>query len=107
MAGTPIGQIISVDRCDHNMAQAQPGHRFPQPLRFTGVKGPHALVKVDVAVWASPGAAWAHDQERGRAAGKTFTDIGTTGLLANRIQLKIEQQIGNGPNALPLGGFNA
>jgi hypothetical protein len=88
------------------MAQAQSRHRLTEAPRLGGIKGPDRAVKVDVAIGAGPGAAWAHDQKRGRAAGKTFTDVGTTGLLANRVQLQIEQQIGNGPNTLPLGGLN-
>ena len=107
MAGTTIGQIISVNRCDYNVAQAQSLHRLTETSGLSGIQGSDRAVKVDVAVGAGPGAPWTHDQERSGTAGKTFTDVGTTGLLANRVQLQIEQQIGYGPNALPLGGFDA
>jgi hypothetical protein len=89
------------------MSQSQSRHRLTEAPRLGVIKGPDRAVKVDIAIGASPGAAWAHDQERGGATGKTFTDIGATSLLANRVQPQIEQQIGNGPNALPLWGLNA
>jgi len=89
------------------MSQSQSRHRLTEAPGLGGIKGPDRAVKVDVAIGAGPGAARAHDQECGRAAGETFTDVGTTGLLANRVQLQIEQQIGNCPNPLPLGSLNA
>jgi hypothetical protein len=106
MVGTTIGQIIAVDRRDHNVAQAHSIYRLTEAPRLGDIKGPDRAIKVDVAIGAGPGTPGAHDQERGRPTGKTFTDVGTTGLLANRVQLQIEQQIGYGPNALTLGGLN-
>ena len=83
--------------------RSQPGHGFPEPLRFGGIEGAHAAVEVDVAVGAGPGAARAHDQEGGGASGEAFADVRAAGLLADRVEPEVDQQIRHRPDPLPLG----
>ena len=89
------------------MLQAKPGDRFAEPFGLRWIKRAHALVEVDVAIGASPGAARAHDQERGGAPGKTLADIGAACFLADRVQLQVEQQVGDRADPLPLRGLDA
>jgi len=85
------------------MAKTQPGHRLAEALGLAGIEIPHALVEVDVAVGAGAGAARPHDQEGGGAAGKALADIRAAGLLAHRVELEIEEQVGHRPDPLALG----
>jgi len=89
------------------MLKPQTRHRLPEPFRFGGVELTDALVEVDVAVRAGAGAARAHDQKGGRPPGEAFPDVGAAGLLADRVQVQVQQQIGNSADALPLRGFDA
>ena len=89
------------------MLQAQTGHRFPKPLRLGGIELTHALVEVDVAVRAGAGAAGPHDQKRGGAACKAFADVGAARLLADRVQVQVQQQVGHGADSLALRSLNA
>ena len=100
-------QVVPVHRGDHHVLQTQTRHRLPEPFRFGGVELTDALVEVDVAVRAGAGAARAHDQKSGRPPGEAFPDVGATGLLADRVQVQVQQQIGNSTDAFPLRGFDA
>ena len=107
MAGPAIAEVIAIHRGDHDMLEAQPRRGLPQPVRFGGIEAANALVEVDVAVGAGPGAAGAHDQKSRRAAREALADVGAAGFLANGVELEIQQQIGDFADAFPLGSFNA
>ena len=89
------------------MLKDQPGDGFPQPFRFGGVEGADAFVEIDVAVRAGAGAARPHDQEGRSTTGEALADVGTAGLLADRVQLQVEQQVGDRADPLPLRGLDA
>ena len=89
------------------MLEAQTGHRFTEPLRLGGVQFTDALVEIDVAVRAGAGTARPHDQKGGGATGEALADVGTAGLLADRVQLQVEQQVGDRADPLPLRGLDA
>ena len=89
------------------MLKAQALGGLAEPYGLGGIQLTNALVEVDVAVRAGASAARAHDQKSGRTAGEAFPDVGATGLLADRVQVQVQQQIGNGSDALPLRGFDA
>ena len=79
---------------------------FPEPFGLGGIQFAHALIEIDVAIGAGARAARAHDQKGGRAAGKAFADVGAARLLADRVELEIQQEIGYGTDPLTLGGFH-
>jgi hypothetical protein len=106
LGGSAVGQVVPVDRSDHHMAQGQPCHGGAEPLRFRRVEGADAAVEINVAVRAGAGAARAHDQEGRCAAGEALADVGTAGLLADGVELQVQQQICHRPDALPLGSFH-
>ena len=89
------------------MLEAQTLGGFPEPFGLGGIQFAHALIEIDVAIGAGARAARAHDQKGGRAAGEAFPDVGAAGLLADRVQVQVQQQIGNSADALPLRGFDA
>ena len=89
------------------MLEAQARHRLAEPFRFRGVERTDALVEIDVAVGAGAGAARPHDQKGGGAASEALADVGAAGLLANRVQLEVEQQVGDSADPFPLRGFDA
>ena len=89
------------------MFEPKPGDRLPEPLGFGWVEFSDALVEVDIAVGTGAGAAGPHDQERRGPSGKAFADIRAACLLANSVQLEVQQQVGHLANALALGGFDA
>ena len=107
LGGTAVGKVVAVHRGDHHVLEAKAGDRFPQPFRFGGIELTNALVEIDVAVGAGAGAARPHDQKGGGAASEALTDVGAAGFLADRVQLQVEQQVGNGADPFPLRGFDA
>ena len=80
---------------------------FAEPFGLGGIQLPHALIEVDVAVGAGASAARAHDQEGGRPPGEAFPDVGAAGFLADRVQLEVQQQVGDSADSFPLRGFDA
>ena len=92
VVGAAVGQVVARHRGDDDVPQAQPMGRLGDAGRFVvfEVVGP-ALG--DRAEAARPGADVAEDHEGGGAAGVTLGPIGTAGVLADRLQAQLAQQL--------------
>lgn len=97
MGATAVREIITVDRCDDHMLQAQLGYRLRDLRWLSAVErlGPAGL---HVAKRASARASIAHDHEGGMLFLPTLSDIGTSRLLADRDELVLpDDASGLGP----------
>src|SRR5262249_20261302 len=88
----PVGQIIAGDAGDGRVPQAHPGHRLGDAPWLVGVER-LGLAGGDLAEIAPAGALVAADQERGLAVLPALEDVGTAGLLADRVQALAPDQL--------------
>ena len=92
MLGAAIAQIITVNRGDDHVLQAQVGNGHRKVLRLVqvqrlGTAMPH------VAERAAPGADVAHDHEGGGAAREALAQVRAGGFFADAVQLVLAQQL--------------
>ncbi len=86
VAGAAVGNVVSVDGRDHDVAQLHLGGRLSEPQRLERVRRMLRPSGVDVAVPAGAGAGVAEDLERRCAATPALADVGAACLLADRVQ---------------------
>ena len=87
MCRAAVGQIITVDRSDDYMAQAQAVNGLCYVQGFCGIKvfwntGP------DITEGTGTGAGIAHDHHGGVSLAPAFINVGTRRLFTNRVQIQ-------------------
>ena len=83
MLGAAVGEIVAVDRGDHDMGEPELDGGLRDMLRLGRIeRAGHA--GLDVAEGAGAGAGVAHDHEGGVLLVPAFADIRAAGLLAHR-----------------------
>ena len=81
MLGAAIGEIVAIDRGDHDMGEPEFEGGFRDVFRFRGIeRAGHA--GLDVAEGAGAGAGVAHDHEGGVLLVPALADIRAARLLA-------------------------
>ena len=83
--GAAITQVVTVDRGDHHIRQAKCGDGASEVCGLLRIERIGAAM-ADIAKRAAPRAFVTHDHERRGALSKAFTDVGATGLFADRVE---------------------
>lgn len=81
MAGSPVGKIVPVDRCDDDMAKVHAHDGSGDPFRFPRVGGEGFSV-VNVAEGTGPSTQISENHEGGRPLPEAFPDVGATCFFA-------------------------
>src|ERR1043166_6757210 len=84
VSGATVGQIVAIDRGDHDVIEPEPGHRVADALGLLAVL-PGRLAVRDGTVATVPRADAAEDHERRRRVFPALTDVRATSLLAHRV----------------------
>ena len=91
MGGPPIGEIIASNGGEDDVTQPEAGRRLRHAVGFARIWGVRAGGG-DRAIAAPPRAAIAEEHEGGRAAGEAVAEVGTTRLLADRVQRVLAEE---------------
>ncbi len=71
------------------MAQAHAVHGLRQADRLGRVKGLGFFLKINIAIGASAGAGWPHDQKGCGAFAKALANVGAGGFLTDGVEAEI------------------
>ncbi len=91
--GALVGQVVAVDGCDHGMPQAHACNRARHAGRLERIM-PGRLAGLDVAEAAAARAGVTEDHEGGGAALPALTHVRAGGLLADRVEVLLADQLG-------------
>jgi hypothetical protein len=95
---SPVGQVISGDRGDHDVLERELRDRRGDTARLVvGPGGPAGLHRAEPA---SPGSDVAQDHDRRRPLAPAFADILAAGLPANGVELQPSKEIVQVPDRL-------
>ena len=92
LPGPAIGQVIAVNRGDHDVLQPQLRRSHGGMFRFQRINAARHP-GLDVAERTGAGANVTQDHHRGVFLGPAFADIGASRLFANRVQPQIAHQL--------------
>ena len=92
VAGPAIAQVVAVDGGDDHVLEAQRLHAHGQVVGLLGVQRVGAAM-AHVTERTATGALVAHDHERCGALAEAFADVRAGGLLADRVQLVVAQDL--------------
>jgi len=92
VGGPAIGQVVPVHAGEHDEAQVERRHPLGGFPGLLGIQGP-GLAALDAAEAAGAGADLPHEEEGGRSLGEAVGAIGATGLLADRVEMRVAQAL--------------
>ena len=106
MIGPAVPEIVPIHRGDYHVPKASfKGHDADmfgfKRIDWAGFSSP------DVTERAGSRANFAQDHYRRMFLCPTLADIGAACFLADRVQLQVEQQVGDRADPLPLRGLDA
>ena len=92
VAGATVAQVVAVDGGDDHVLEAQRFHAHGQVVGLLGVQRVGAAM-AHVTERTATGALVTHDHERCGALAEAFADVRAGGLLADRVQLVVAQDL--------------
>src|SRR3546814_19580107 len=92
MLGTAVGQVVTVDRGDDNMLQAELGDRETDIFRLHRIEAARTAGG-DVAEGAGPRTGIAHDHEGGVLLCPAFADIRAAGLFTYGVKAVLPDNV--------------
>src|SRR5437879_12015049 len=90
VSGTTVGQIVAIDRGDHDVIESEPGHRVADALGLLAVL-PGRLAVRDGTVATVPRADVAEDHERRRRVFPAPTACRAASLPARRLNVQLPE----------------
>lgn len=102
VAGSQVGQVVAVDRCEDGIAQSQRLHRLGHAPRLIGVEGGGAT-GAGVAESAPAGADVAADHQRRGACRPALRPVGAEPRGADGVEVVASENIGGFTGFSPAG----
>lgn len=103
MAGSPVGEVVPVNRCDDDVTEVHAPDGFREVKRFSGIRRKR-FAMFDIAEGAGSCAEIAQNHERGRSFPEALADIGTSRFFADRVKAVLAQSGAKGENVRMQGG---
>jgi hypothetical protein len=90
VAGSAIGEIVPVHRCDDNVTEIHASDGCREVKRFSGIRRKR-FAMFDIAEGTGSCAEIAQDHERGRSFPEALADIGTPRFFTDRVKAILAQ----------------
>src|SRR5438270_11729882 len=83
-----VGQVVAIDRCEHDVGEVHFGEGDRHLRRFVQVESSMRIARSHRAEVATASAGVPHQHERRGPSAPTFPDVGAMGLLAHGVQVQ-------------------
>jgi hypothetical protein len=100
---TTVGQIIAIDGGQNHVVQIHSGNGFRHLLGFIGVESLSPFGRFHSTKATAPGTGISHEHKGGGAAPPALTQIGTTRLFTDCVQIAFAQNLFQMDVVLPPG----